>query len=167
MPDRSFLIYRPDGTTHIVQIALPLARIGRGDDNEIVLPDPSRSVSRLHAQVALDPSGQTVLADLKSANGTFVNDQIVQEPVVLDPDDVIRIGSYRLIFRSSMPAAAKPRPAAPPPSFQIETAEVDLGELQDRPNLLTHEGTVAVTPEMLALELLHEVGVRLARTVTA
>ena len=51
---RSFLIHRPDGTETAFECTLPLIRIGRGDDNEIVLEDPSRSVSRFHAQLAID-----------------------------------------------------------------------------------------------------------------
>src|SRR5580700_11279070 len=96
---RSFLIYRPDGTNTVFQCVGPLIRIGRGNDNEIVLADPSRSVSRLHAQLSANPDGQAILEDLKSANGTFVNEQIVDGPVSLAQDDVVRIGSFRLIYR--------------------------------------------------------------------
>ena len=51
-------------------VSRPVIRIGRGDDNEIILEDPSRSVSRFHAQLIIDPVGQAILTDLKSANGT-------------------------------------------------------------------------------------------------
>jgi adenylate cyclase len=160
---RSFLIYRPDGTNTIFECTLPIIRIGRGDDNEIVLEDPSRSISRFHAQLA-DFHGQSILTDLKSANGTFVNEQILEGPVALAQDDVVRIGSYRLIFRDTFVAPATPKPL-PQPAFEIETAAVDLNELQDHPHLLATQ-SFAASPQLRALELLHEVGVRLARTVT-
>jgi adenylate cyclase len=165
---RSLLIYRPDGSNSVFQCTLPLIRIGRGDDNEIVLEDSSRSISRFHAQLAIDPAGQAILIDLKSANGTFVNEQIVDGPVMLAQDDVVRIGSYRLIFRDTYVAPPPEKPQATP-AFEIETAAFDLNELQDRSSLLEPSATqtLASTPQLRALELLHEVGIRLARTVTA
>jgi adenylate cyclase len=167
MSGRSFLIYRPDGETSVFEVALPLIRIGRGDDNEIVLEDSSRSVSRFHAQLVLDSHGQAILTDLKSANGTFVNEQIVDGPVALAQDDVVRIGSYRLIFRDNTLAPPKPD-EQPVPAYQIDVAEVELHELQHHPQLMRpSEGkTLVMSPELRGLELLHEVGVRLARTVT-
>jgi adenylate cyclase len=165
MAPRSFLIYRPDGYSAPCELARPLIRIGRGEDNDIILEDPSRSISRFHAQIVLNPDGRSVLTDLKSANGTFVNEQVLDGPVALAQDDVVRIGPYRLVFRDHFTAAPKPQPP-PLPAFQIETAAVDLDQLQDRPQLLA-PSEAETSPQLLALELLHEVGVRLARTVTA
>jgi adenylate cyclase len=170
MSDRSFLIYRPTGETFVFDVTLALIRIGRGDDNEIVLPDPNRSVSRFHAQLELDSHGNAVLTDSKSANGTFVNDRKLDAPVTLAPDDIVRIGSYRLIFRDNAAPQTPPpvQEAQPAPKFQIETAAIELDKLQDSPNLLTPpDSPLSISPELRALELLHEVGVRLARTVTA
>src|SRR5580692_9519499 len=155
MSDRSFLIYRPDGTNFVFDRPLPLIRIGRGDDNDIVLEDTSRSISRFHAQVVIDVSGQSILTDLKSANGTFVNEQIVDVPVALAQDDVVRIGSYRLVFRDIYVAPKPKQPAMP--AFDIETASVDLNELQDHPHLLeaSAKETLVSSPQLRALELLH------------
>src|SRR5580658_9989308 len=107
---RSLLIYRPDGTSAVYQCSRPLIRIGRGDDNEIVLEDPSRSISRFHAQLITDQAGQSILTDLKSANGTFVNEQILDGPVALAQDDVVRVGPYRMIFRDTYVAPPKEKP---------------------------------------------------------
>lgn len=165
---RSFLIYRPDGSSTVVECSRPLIRIGRGDDNEIILEDPSRSVSRFHAQLIIDPVGQAILTDLKSANGTFVNEQTLDGPVSLAQDDVVRIGPYRMIFRDTYVAPSVEKKPPPQPAFDIETAEVDLSDLQIHPHLLepSTTQTIATSPQLRALELLHEVGVRLARTVT-
>ncbi len=165
---RSFLIYHHDGSNIVVQCTLPLIRIGRGDDNEIVLEDSSRSISRFHAQLETDSNGQAILTDLKSANGTFVNEQIVDSPVALAQDDVVRIGPYRLIFRDTYVAPPKEKPQ-PLPSFEIETSQFDLNDLQASSRLMEPSPTQTVpsSPQLRALELLHEVGVRLARTVTA
>jgi adenylate cyclase len=168
MASRSFLIYRPDGSSAACPLQLPLIRIGRGEDNDIILEDPSRSISRFHAQIVLNPDGRSILTDLKSANGSFVNEQILDGPVALAQDDVVRIGPYRLVFRDDFVQRPKTQPPALP-AFQIEAAAVELDQLQDRPHLLapSDSETVAGSPQLHALELLHEVGVRLARTVTA
>ncbi|MBX9578896.1 MAG: FHA domain-containing protein [Gemmataceae bacterium] len=54
-------------------------------------------VSRLHASLAVR-DGRVVLADLGSANGTFVNGRRVGRPVALAPGDRIDIGPFALRF---------------------------------------------------------------------
>lgn len=68
-------------------------RLGRVSDNEIVLPDPL--VSRHHAEIQWR-DGAHWLSDLKSQNGTYHNDQRIEQPVRLAPGDQIRIGSTTL-----------------------------------------------------------------------
>jgi hypothetical protein len=72
-------------------------RLGRVADNDIVLPDPN--VSRVHARVWRRGDAYYV-TDLSSTNGTWVNEERVSE-AQLEEDDVIRLGSTRLIFRRS------------------------------------------------------------------
>jgi len=165
MAPRSFLIYRPDGYSAPCELIRAFIRIGRGEDNDIILEDPSRSISRFHAQIVLNPDGRSILTDLKSANGTFVNEQILDGPVALAQDDVVRIGPYRLVFRDNIVTRPKSQPP-PLPAFQIEAAAVELDQLQKSPQLLA-PSEAETSPQLLALELLHEVSVRLARTVTA
>lgn len=165
---RSLLLYKLDGSNEVLGFVKPLLRIGRGEDNDVVLPDPLRRVSRFHAQISCDEAGKPVLSDLKSANGTFVNDHPASAPVFLQPDDVVRIGPYRLIYRDT-DARGNPQASLSDTSmFQIEAANVELNELQERSGLLDLAGSDLLThsEEMNALELLHEVGVRLARTAT-
>jgi pSer/pThr/pTyr-binding forkhead associated (FHA) protein len=54
-------------------------------------------VSRLHASLALD-GGRVVLADLGSANGTYVNGRRIARPVPLDRGDHVDIGPFSLRF---------------------------------------------------------------------
>ena len=69
-----------------------LIQIGRDPGNDVVLPSPN--VSRYHAQV--QRVGQRYrVEDLRSSNGTFVNDQRIEGQVWLKPQDTIRIGQYR------------------------------------------------------------------------
>ena len=49
-----------------------MLKIGRGQQNDIVLDDPDQVVSRFHAELRPD-GGEYVLVDLNSQNGTWVN----------------------------------------------------------------------------------------------
>jgi ABC-type multidrug transport system ATPase subunit len=69
--------------------------IGRDPAVDMTLPAPS--VSRRHARVNMTPKGP-VLADLGSTNGTFVNGQRVIKPHPLKTNDIIQIGSFRLLY---------------------------------------------------------------------
>lgn len=66
-------------------------RIGR-QMGCMVRIDDSRA-SREHSQIDYDPQlKHHVVTDLESRNGTYVNDQKIAEPTILNPGDRIRIG---------------------------------------------------------------------------
>lgn len=70
--------------------------IGRdGIGCDLVLDDDS--ISAQHARIKME-RGEFVLYDLASTNGTFLNGQRIQRAALAD-DDVILIGSTRLIFK--------------------------------------------------------------------
>ncbi|MDP1809462.1 MAG: DUF3662 and FHA domain-containing protein [Actinomycetota bacterium] len=69
--------------------------IGRQADNDIVLDSPG--VSRHHARLDLDGSAYR-LVDLSSTNGTFINDEEVDQALLADGDN-ISLGNVVLIFR--------------------------------------------------------------------
>ncbi len=71
--------------------------IGRAEDQDIVLPDPSSS--RAHC-LLIKREGRWVVRDAESANGVFVNDQISREKI-LETGDVIQIGDTRLRFHDA------------------------------------------------------------------
>jgi diguanylate cyclase (GGDEF)-like protein len=71
-------------------------RIGRGDDNDVVLH--SDSVSRRHARIEIRGESYHVL-DLHSTNGTYVNDELVQNRQ-LRRGDQIKIGDTIMKFLS-------------------------------------------------------------------
>jgi len=68
--------------------------IGRAENADIRLN--SQDVSRNHATLNIQ-SGNFILEDLGSINGTFVNDQLVRS-AVLQNGDLIRIGNFLLVF---------------------------------------------------------------------
>jgi ABC-type multidrug transport system ATPase subunit len=71
----------------------PQITIGR-EGSEIVLENPQ--VSRQHAVIDR-VSGQHVLRDVGSTNGTFVNGQRITQHT-LTPGDVIQIGAFKLVY---------------------------------------------------------------------
>jgi len=71
-------------------------RIGRGIENSVILH--SDSISRSHARIEIRSGGYR-LVDLHSTNGTYVNDELVQE-CQLRRGDQIKIGDTILKFLS-------------------------------------------------------------------
>src|SRR5512138_2708033 len=64
------------------------ATIGRSPNNQIAIPE--RHVSRQHAVISFR-DGIFMIADLGSANGTYVNDKLLSDPFPLAHGDVIRL----------------------------------------------------------------------------
>ena len=70
-----------------------IIHIGRKSDNDIVLQD--KSVSGYHARIE-PKSNAYLLMDLRSKNGTFVNESFVNS-YWMDEDDVITIGNSTVV----------------------------------------------------------------------
>jgi FHA domain len=70
--------------------------IGRIKENDLCIP--KSSVSRKHAVIEMTPKGYRI-TDLDSGNGTFVNDDKIQERLLEDGDRV-RIGDHGYLFRA-------------------------------------------------------------------
>lgn len=89
--------------------------IGRGSNNVIVLPD--QWLSRNHAMLQSMSSGELVLIDLGSHNGSFVNGRRVSVPVALQHGDQLTFGQTNIDFynpnAASLPTAAHASSEAP------------------------------------------------------
>jgi len=70
--------------------------VGRGTTNHVLLQNAT--VSRQHAKIK-EEQGEFKVYDLASANGTFVNDSKVMDPVTLKDGDVVRFGEVEFLFR--------------------------------------------------------------------
>ena len=81
------------GTSHPVNA--PLVRIGRNQDNDIVLSDPS--VGRFHAVLQQVGDRAFSIVDQSSANGTLVNNKRI-DTATLAEGDLITLGSKTLRF---------------------------------------------------------------------
>ena len=87
-------------TTHAeFELKGQTVRIGRSPENEIVLDDPGKGVSRTHAVIRFD-EGRYILADNKSQNGIWVSGSRVPS-VVLAPHVVASVGPFRLTIEAT------------------------------------------------------------------
>src|SRR3954451_4045159 len=64
-------------------------------------------ISRVHARIYHDPSGQLTVEDLGSTNGTFVNDNRISTPTSLRPGDQVRVGQTTLGVEGGAAAAGE------------------------------------------------------------
>ncbi|GAB4578798.1 MAG: hypothetical protein Fur0022_15350 [Anaerolineales bacterium] len=83
-----------------------LTRFGRETDNDICIPD--EQVSRAHAQIEQTSEGY-LLTDLKSTNGTFINDRKITQPTLLRIGDAISIGPARFLVLAEATGALDPK----------------------------------------------------------
>ncbi len=77
----------PEGVTHEFELTAPSARIGRAEDNDLVVPETS--VSSYHGEITLTDSG-IHMQDRGSTNGTHVDGQRVESA------DIPWGGTFRL-----------------------------------------------------------------------
>lgn len=68
--------------------------IGRGQQCDVVIKDAT--VSRVHAKIYCDKYGTTVIEDLNSTNGTYVNGERLISVIALNAGDEIQIGGVVL-----------------------------------------------------------------------
>jgi hypothetical protein len=107
------------GTTIAVDERLVFGRQTEGSGQ--LANDPE--LSRHHAEIALQESGEYRLEDLSSTNGTYVNGTRLSEPVVLAVDDEIELGTTKLAVRA---LPAPPAPEAPAVDVRAATAVTDV-----------------------------------------
>ena len=81
----------------VYRIRTPLAHIGRGEHNDVIVADDS--VSDSHAKIQRRESGWFVV-DMDSTNGTYVAGERVRGERALGATTAVRFGGVKVIFRS-------------------------------------------------------------------
>lgn len=112
----------------------PSLTIGRGPENDIVLPDPDRLISKNHCAIE-DHGGNIIVIDF-STNGTFLNygkTPLGRVPTPLNDGDVLSMGGYELVVGISSGKAADPWGSLPPP---VAEGPVSHGRADLEPNLM-------------------------------
>ena len=99
---RFFLVDAPDirersEADKLFEFAEFPVSVGRGANNGISLPDPTRTVSRNHVNI-YEKEGRVVIEDLESKNFTYLNNDrlIPLEPCALREGDMIQCGDFTL-----------------------------------------------------------------------
>lgn len=111
----------------------PSLTIGRGPENDIVLPDPDRLISKNHCAIE-DQGGNVIVIDF-STNGTFLNYGKVplgRVPTPLNDGDVLSMGGYELVVAISSGVAAR----SPLDLGPMDDAPVSHGRAEDAPELM-------------------------------
>jgi pSer/pThr/pTyr-binding forkhead associated (FHA) protein len=134
--------------------------IGRGEDNSLVLDD--ERVSRQHATITTVAQDE-VLADLKSANGTFVNGSAI-DTRILQHGDVIELGRFRLKYLNPkvVQGAAFDRTMMTAPMQEAAVTHVDAAVPARHTEVNSPLGVIkdAATGEEIELSrVLHVIGV--------
>jgi pSer/pThr/pTyr-binding forkhead associated (FHA) protein len=93
---RSVVVRGPEGAKpHSVQISASMV-VGRGSECELRIEDTYASTQ--HARL-FGKNGAWYVEDLGSTNGTFVNEQKLAAPAMVQPGDKIRVGTTVLELR--------------------------------------------------------------------
>ncbi|MDR1924914.1 MAG: SpoIIE family protein phosphatase, partial [Planctomycetaceae bacterium] len=97
------------------QIASDTVTVGRNKECDISLGHEHNGVSREHARIIFESDGYFI-EDLKSRNGTFINDRQITEKTILREGDVIRFCDAEFVFSAGEPGktAKSEQPAAAP-----------------------------------------------------
>ena len=113
----------------------PSLTIGRGPENDVVLPDPDRLISKNHCALE-DQDGEITIIDF-STNGTFLNYGKValgRVPTPLNDGDVLTMGGYELIVAiTSTGRSTDPMANLPPP---VDEGPVSHGSANASPESL-------------------------------
>ena len=82
---------------------MPSSRAPRSAARAATSPSSDPDVSRRHAEIQVS-SGDILISDLGSTNGTFVNGERIDQPRTLRDGDEVRIGA--VVWRLRAPAGA-------------------------------------------------------------
>ena len=111
------------GQTRRIELNKEVMRLGRDPEGEVVIDADAAVVSRRHAEIRKS-GDQFAISDLKSFNGTLVNNQRISESAPLFDRDEIQLGAGGPLLRLSDPAHPAPphrvvQPGAPTPSQNL------------------------------------------------
>jgi len=135
------------GQTRRIALYRDVTRLGRDPDGEVVIDADAAVVSRRHAEIRKS-GDQFTITDLKSFNGTLVNNQRITDTVPLFDRDEIQLGAGGPQLRLTDPAHPAPahrvmQPGAPPPSQQnIPSAFGQIAAMAQRQTIVSTTGSL-------------------------
>ncbi|MEQ1777093.1 MAG: FHA domain-containing protein [Nitrosomonas sp.] len=119
-------------------------KVGRAPNNDIVIS--SQSVSRYHFEVNME-NGLWWIEDLKSANGTYMNQELIEKRSLLDLPATISLRNSNIFLKieaiqsNLKKAQQKTNPESPPPPSvsQVNTVHRNLSKEELRARLLAKD----------------------------
>ena len=125
------------GRGRVFELSIDQINLGREDDNDIVISDDS--VSRLHARIEKNASGDYVITDNNSKNGVYVNKQKVDSRR-LSHGDIIQMGHFTFRFR--VPGASSPnlQVRSPSKSDSLKFSSFSTGSTSNRKRFYLYGG---------------------------
>ncbi|MFZ9886196.1 MAG: FHA domain-containing protein [Myxococcota bacterium] len=88
-------VTEPNGRHHVFAARGQEVTLGSDHSCDVLLEGDG--VAPRHLRV-IEREGRLIIADLRSATGTFRNQERVQSPIVVHPTDLIRVGCFHLTF---------------------------------------------------------------------
>src|SRR5690349_14248951 len=116
------IIFRGETQVQEHELKEQTVRIGRGAQNDVVLEDPGKGVSRHHAEIRFE-GGRYTLVDLESQNGIWVSGTRVPS-VVLQPGVTAALGPFRLMMQAPAPVSAVATVSALPSNPATELTQL-------------------------------------------
>jgi tetratricopeptide (TPR) repeat protein len=132
------LIYRGDTLERTLELSARDFRIGRAAENDVVLEDPEKTVSRFHAELRYE-NGAYALIDLNSQNGTWIEGERVRR-TALGPGQAAVMGNFRIAIEDSAVGAGSV-PSVQPDTLSGEMPQT-LAMSRDAADALVAEGSV-------------------------
>lgn len=131
----------------------PIISVGRDPGADVYVDNPG--VSRDHFRLERTAAGEYQIVDLGSANGTFVNDQMVNTSIVHN-NDVVRFGKYTLWVgyeddRRTSPRDSQPvaTPVTEVTGHTVVLSRAELGNILEKEKSKTFPKVLSV-PEVSA-----------------
>jgi len=120
------VIEQPGVPPMTVALTDPETTLGRAEDNKVVLV--ADEVSRYHAKIELRDE-KTILHDLKSMNGTYVNRQRVAQRLLGDSDEIMLGSRCRMIFRDDSPEMLDKRKRESSLKIEVRKIAADMDNM--------------------------------------
>ncbi|HWL93103.1 MAG TPA: FHA domain-containing protein, partial [Phycisphaerae bacterium] len=125
--------------------------IGRKTDADLRIP--LSQISRAHCEVTLNGRG-AILRDLGSSNGTYVNDERIEDETVLDAGDRVRIGPIQFLVQiDGEPAKITPDMLAAPTPPDTKPVPLPTSGKRAPANAATEAGSKSTSDDIEDLDI--------------
>lgn len=135
------------GKGRVFELSIEEIRLGRDEDNDIVIGD--ESVSRHHATIERQADGTFTITDNQSKNGVILNkNSVISSP--LSHGDIIQMGHF--VFRFRIPGASSPKIQVTAPELKAPLMPATKGSSSpDKKRLYLYGGLIAFIGVMWAM----------------